>query len=100
MSSAIAKGNFVQMEAHPEYGTGRVLDVGAFTTRVLFPVGGLRVFRQDDTERLRGSTAPSAADLAILVQKEADLARGINHRLPPKPDAVPAKKAARKTKRA
>lgn len=93
MSKAIEKGSFVHIEAHPEYGVGRVLAVETFVTRVLFPQGGLRIFRAGDHERLKGSPAPAAPELEMLDKKEADLARGIADHLPRKKDELlPAKK--------
>lgn len=77
MSKPIEKGCFVSIEAHPEYGVGRVLAVETLVTRVIFPQGGLRVFRAADHGRLKTTAVPNPADVAILEKKEADLARGI-----------------------
>jgi hypothetical protein len=76
MSKAIEKGEHVRHEARPEYGVGRVIAVGVFATRVIFPTGGLRVFRAHDTVRLKVVATPSAEDLAILDGKVAALAAG------------------------
>lgn len=93
MSKAIEKGSFVSIEAHPEYGIGRVLAVESLVTRVIFPAGGLRLFRAADHGRLRTTSAPNAADVAVLDKKEADLARGIfDHLGTGKKEEAPAKK--------
>ena len=93
MSKPIEKGSFVSIEAHPEYGVGRVLIVESLVTRVIFPAGGLRVFRAVDHGRLKSTAAPNAADVAILEKKEADLTRGIFDRLGTgKQEEAPAKK--------
>lgn len=92
MSKPIEKGSFVSIEAHPEYGVGRVLAVETLVTRVIFPAGGLRVFRIADHGRLKTTTAPNAADVAILEKKEADLSRGIVDHLGIGKTEAPAKK--------
>ncbi len=97
MTKAIVMGSFVVHEAHPEHGLGRVIAMGAFATRVLFSHGGLRVFRADDTQRLRSVASPPAADIAVLEEKERVLAAGAAD--PPSgdpPKAAAPKKRARK----
>ncbi len=75
MSRPIETGSFVVHEAHPEHGLGRVIAIGSFATRVLFARGGLRVFRADDTQRLRSVSTPAAEDVALLESKALALAR-------------------------
>ena len=77
MTKTLGNGSFVVHEAHPEHGLGRVVGIGAFATRVLFSRGGLRVFRADDTNRLKSVGQPSAADVALLDAKESALASGL-----------------------
>ena len=77
MGKPIEKGSFVLNETHPEYGVGRVLAAEAFATRVLFPKGGVRVFRATDTGRLKSVSTPPPADVEILDAKEAALASGV-----------------------
>ena len=100
MSKPIEKGSFVSIEAHPEYGVGRVLAVESLVTRVIFPQGGLRVFRVADHGRLRTTAAPPAADVAVLDKKEADLARGIFDHLGTGKKEEPAAKPKRAKKAA
>jgi hypothetical protein len=100
MSKPIEKGIFVLNEAHPEYGVGRVLAVETFATRVLFPKGGLRVFRASDTGRLKAVAAPPPPDLELLEEKEAALARGAPDLPVGKSGAVPAAAKPAKKKRA
>ncbi|OGQ26035.1 MAG: hypothetical protein A2138_19070 [Deltaproteobacteria bacterium RBG_16_71_12] len=76
MSRPIETGSFVVHEAHPEHGLGRVIAIGSFATRVLFARGGLRVFRADDTQRLRSVSTPAAEDVALLESKALALASG------------------------
>jgi hypothetical protein len=90
MSKVIEKGDFVRHEGKPEYGVGRVLAVEVFATRVLFPSGGLRVFRAHDTVRLHTAPTPSVDDLAILDGKQELLTRGV----PDMPRGKPAAEAA------
>ena len=99
VSKAIEKGCFVQNEGHPEYGVGRVLEVGAFATRVLFPNGGLRVFRVEATQGLKTVAAPAAGDVELLAQKEAAMASGIFDHLG-RPIPEPPKKRTRAPKKA
>jgi hypothetical protein len=73
----IEKGSFVSLEAHPEYGVGRVLKVDTFATRVLFPKGGVRVYRAGDMARLKSVAAPVGPELDTLVKLEEDLEKGI-----------------------
>lgn len=70
----LEKGSFVVHEAHPEHGLGRVIAVSAFATRVLFTRGGVRVFRAQDTQRLKNVSAPAAADVELLEAKALALA--------------------------
>lgn len=100
MSKPIEKGSFVSIEAHPEYGVGRVLAVESLVTRVIFPQGGLRVFRIADHGRLRTTSAPGAADVAVLDKKEADLARGIFDHLGTGKKEEPVKKKRASKKKA
>ncbi|MBI1945143.1 MAG: hypothetical protein HYS27_05575 [Deltaproteobacteria bacterium] len=101
MTKPLQQGCFVVHETHPEHGLGRVIAMGTFATRVLFARGGLRVFRAEETQRLRSVATPTAEDLALLVSKEAAFASGKSE-LPaadppkaPKPRARKAPAAAR-----
>lgn len=97
MTKALQMGSFVTHEAHPEHGLGRVVAMGAFATRVLFTRGGLRVFRAEDTQRLRTVASPPVAEVAALDEKERALAAGVVQ--PPvgaAPEPTPPKKRARK----
>lgn len=89
MEKPIERGSYVQDTRHPEYGVGRVLNAGAFATRVLFVRGGLRVFRVDEGGKLRTSAPPPAEELEALSAKEARLSQGLL--LEPAPDAAPKK---------
>ena len=100
MTKAIEKGSFVNAEAHPEYGVGRVLVVDTFVTRVLFPLGGLRIYRADDLSRLKGVSAPSTQDIETLDRKEANLAKGIVDHLPRPKEEIVAPKKKRAAKKA
>lgn len=99
MEKPIERGSYVQDTRHPEYGVGRVLNAGAFATRVLFARGGLRVFRVDEGGKLRTSAPPPPEELEALSAKEARLSQGLL--LEPAPDApkkpVKAKAAKRKS---
>lgn len=88
----LAKGNFVSAPEHPEYGVGRVIAVDVYVTRVLFPGGGVRVYREDDLDRLKSVRAPGADELAVLDQKEGNLSRGVAAHLAPPKKKTPAKK--------
>jgi hypothetical protein len=88
---AIDKGSYVRAEAHPEYGVGRVLAVDAFSTRVLFSTGGVRVYKNSDMGRIKASQA-SEDDKAALDAREAKIAGGIVDAVP---GAKPAKAAAK-----
>lgn len=97
MTRPLEKGSFVVHEAHPEHGLGRVIAMGTFATRVLFARGGLRVFRADDTQRLRSVTSPTAEEVALLDSKELALSSGqadVPLADPPKPAKPRSRKAA------
>jgi hypothetical protein len=97
VSRPIEKGGFVHNESHPEYGTGRVLAVEPFSTRVLFSQGGLRVFRAADMTRLKGVAPPPASDIELLDAKEADLAKGVqDHMANIVEKKAPKKRASKK----
>lgn len=98
MTKPLVMGSFVVHEAHPEHGLGRVVAMGAFATRVLFSHGGLRVFRADDTQRLRSVAAPAAADVAVLEEKERVLAAGVLE--PPAGDPPKATAPKKRTRKA
>ena len=95
MTRPLEKGSFVVHEAHPEHGLGRVIALGTFATRVLFTRGGLRVFRAEDTQRLKSIAATAAADVALLDSKELALSSG-QADTPAADPAKPLKKRARK----
>lgn len=101
MPQAIEKGSYVLCEAHPEYGVGRVIAMETFSARVLFPAGGLRLFRTEDLARLKRAATPPQDDVALLETREDELARGAYEtRAPKTPDPVPPpkKRAPRKKK--
>lgn len=90
---AIGKDDFVISDAHPEYGLGRVLAADAFSTRVLFKDGGVRVVRAADVGKLRVVDKPATHDVEMLEAKEALVAQGVHDRMPPKKDEPPPPKA-------
>jgi hypothetical protein len=104
MPNVIEKGSFVLYEAHPEYGIGKVIAMEAFSSRVLFPEGGLRLFRSEDMTRLKNVSQPPQDAVALLASREAELARGVLPQMipknPPAPVAPPKKRAPRKKKAA
>lgn len=96
MTKPLQQGSLVVHEAHPEHGLGRVIEMGAFATRVLFARGGLRVFRAQATQALRTVATPSAEDVALLEAKERAFASGAAEQPaadPPKAPRARARKA-------
>ncbi len=97
MGASIGHGSYVVHESHPEHGLGRVIASGEFAMRVLFSNGGIRVFRADDTGRLRNVPSPAAADVAALDERERAHAAG-RVEFPSATPKPPAPKRARKAK--